>query len=201
MPPASHRLTVRTGPNPGMTFDLTKEVMMIGRDITNDIVIGDAEISRQHARLTRTPAGFILEDLGSTNGSFVNGERIVAARALSAGNTIAFGENVSLMFEATSPEAAPTVMSPAVVRTAVPPPMPAGRVAAQPTPVPMPGPGKAAGPAAPGEAGTPVPTTKRPWLLAGCGCMVLAAACLIFLWAMDAYAPDILYAPLRMLGF
>jgi predicted component of type VI protein secretion system len=182
-----------------MTFDLTKEVMMIGRDITNDIVIGDAEISRQHARLTRTPAGFILEDLGSTNGTFVNGERIVAARALSAGNMIAFGENVSLLFEATSPEAAATVMSPAVVRTAPPPPprMPAGRVAAQPTPVPMPGPAKPIAPAAEEAA----PAGRKPWLLAGCGCLVLVAACLIFLWAMDAYAPDILYAPLRMLGF
>ena len=198
MPPASHRLTVRTGPNPGMTFDLNKEVMMIGRDITNDIVVGDSEMSRQHARLTRTPAGFILEDLGSTNGTFVNGERIVAARALSAGNLIAFGENVSLHFEATSPEAAQTVMGPAVVRTAIPPHMPPGRGAAQPTPVPMPGPGKPLEPAA-GEAA--VPSSRRPWLLAGCGCLVLVGACLIFLWAMNSYAPDILYAPLRMLGF
>src|SRR3972149_335686 len=73
---ADHRLIVRSGPSPGTVFDVTKEVTMLGRDVTNDIPLGDVEISRQHARLTRTPGGMVLEDLGSTNGTFVNGERL-----------------------------------------------------------------------------------------------------------------------------
>ncbi len=68
MSPASSRLIVRTGPNPGMVFDLTKEVTMLGRDVTNDIVVGDAEISRQHSRITRTPGGMVLVSTIATLG-------------------------------------------------------------------------------------------------------------------------------------
>ena len=90
MSEASFRLIVRTGPNPGMVFELTKEVTLFGRDVTNDIVLADAEVSRQHARLTHTPGGYVLEDLGSTNGSFVNGERLVAPRTLNPGDLVGF---------------------------------------------------------------------------------------------------------------
>ena len=62
MASSSFRFVIKTGPNPGMVFELSKDVLLIGRDVTNDIVIGDAEISRQHARLTRTPGGHVLED-------------------------------------------------------------------------------------------------------------------------------------------
>src|SRR3990170_6551195 len=113
MAPASHRLIVRTGPNPGMVFDLTKDVTMLGRDVTNDIPLGDAEISRQHSRISRTPGGMVLEDLGSTNGTFVNGDRLVSPRVLMSGDLVGLGENVTLTFESTAPEAAATMMGPA----------------------------------------------------------------------------------------
>ena len=99
MPAAAFRLIVRTGPNPGVVIDLTKEVSMMGRDVTNDVVLGDAEVSRQHARITRTPAGYVLEDLGSTNGTFVNGDRLAAPRVLNAGDLLGLGEIVTLTFE------------------------------------------------------------------------------------------------------
>src|SRR3972149_11323314 len=102
MSPASSRLIVRPGPTPGMVFDLTKEVTMLGRDVTNDIVVGDAEISRQPTRVTRTPGGMVLEDLGSTNGTFINGDRLVSPRVLRSGDLLGLGENVTLGFEATS---------------------------------------------------------------------------------------------------
>src|SRR3972149_1438616 len=76
MSPATYRLVVHTGPNPGTVFALARDVAMVGRDVTNEIVLGDAEISRQHARFTRTPAGYVIEDLGSTNGTLFNGERL-----------------------------------------------------------------------------------------------------------------------------
>jgi len=187
----THRLIVRTGPNPGLVFDLTKEVTLLGRDVTNDIVLGDPEVSRQHARLTRTPAGYILEDLGSTNGSFVNGERLVTARALAAGNLLGFGENVTVTFDSLTPEAAATVMAQAA-RPAAPPPRP--QVSATPPPPPPPTP-----------AGIPAdearPTSRRSWVMAGCGCLVLIVTCVVFLFFMDSFFPDILYAPLRLLGF
>jgi pSer/pThr/pTyr-binding forkhead associated (FHA) protein len=189
---ADHRLIVRTGPNPGTVFDVTKEVTMLGRDVTNDIPLGDAEISRQHARLTRTPGGIVLEDLGSTNGSFVNGDRLASPRVLRSGDLVGLGENVTLTFEATAPESAATVMGPARV---APPPRPAARQA----PPPVAGPATPMGmPAIPDEEGG---GGRKRWLLAGCGCALLLAACVIVFALMDSFMPDTLYAPLRMLGF
>jgi hypothetical protein len=188
MSTAAYRLIVRSGPNPGMTVDLTKEVTMFGRDVTNEVVLGDAEVSRQHSRLTRTPAGFVLEDLGSTNGTFVNNERLAAPRVLKAGDLIGLGENVTLTFDSTSPEAAATVLGAAAPRTVGPTATAA--------------PARGAAPVAPATPGEPAkPGGSRRWLLAGCGCLVLLVLCGILFWFMDAYYPNVLYAPLKMLGF
>ncbi len=183
-----HRLVVKAGPNPGSAFDLSKEVTLIGRDVTNDISLGDPEVSRQHARLTRTPGGYVLEDLGSTNGSFVNGERLVAPRVLASGDLLGMGENVTLSFEGTSPETAETVMGEAVQHGAAPTPEAMQEAISQPTPVPV----------AEAEPSGERSTTR--WLLAGAGCLVLLVFCAGTLFLMDAFAPDILYAPLRVLG-
>ncbi len=129
MPAAAFRLIVRTGPNPGVVIDLTKEVSMMGRDVTNDVVLGDAEVSRQHARITRTPAGYVLEDLGSTNGTFVNGDRLAAPRVLNAGDLLGLGEIVTLTFDSTSPESAATVMGAPVGKATAAPPVRGGRTA------------------------------------------------------------------------
>lgn len=198
MTSSSFRMIVRSGPNPGTVFDLTKEVTMIGRDVTNEVVVGDAEVSRQHARLTRTPGGYVLEDLGSTNGTFVNGERLMAPRVLNPGDLVAFGETVSLMFDALAPEAAATVATPvgspgapepAQPAQAAPPPAPAAPQAVAPPPPP----------------GVPLEGGKKRglsgWKIAGIGCFVLLLACIGTLWFMDAFYPDILYAPLRWFGF
>jgi predicted component of type VI protein secretion system len=113
-----------------MAFDITKEVTVLGRDVSNDIVIGDSEISRQHSRISRTPGGYVLEDLGSTNGTYINGVRLAAPQVLNPGDTVGLGENVTLMFNATSPEAAATVMGAAAravvqaPRAPYPPPPP-----------------------------------------------------------------------------
>ena len=51
MAPDSFQLVQRSGPAPGKTYSLSKNEIYLGRDITNDIVINDPEISRKHARL------------------------------------------------------------------------------------------------------------------------------------------------------
>jgi hypothetical protein len=107
-----------------MAFDITKEVTVLGRDVSNDIVIGDSEISRQHSRISRTPGGYVLEDLGSTNGTYINGVRLAAPQVLNPGDTVGLGENVTLMFNATSPEAAATVMSAAAAPSSGAPGLP-----------------------------------------------------------------------------
>jgi predicted component of type VI protein secretion system len=188
------RMIVRTGPNPGTVFELTKEVSLIGRDVTNDVVVGDAEVSRQHSRITRTPGGYVLEDLGSTNGTFVNGERLVAPRVMNPGDLVALGETVSLTFDATSPEAAATVAQPAATAE---PAKKAPGAAAQPAAQAQP----ASPPISAEEASPPGKKGGKPWLLAGLGCFVLVLFCGGFVWIMDYFFPQILYAPLIWLGF
>ncbi|MGB2895127.1 MAG: FHA domain-containing protein [Anaerolineales bacterium] len=194
MPPSDFRMIVRTGPNPGTIFELTKEVSLIGRDVTNEIVVGDAEVSRQHSRLTRTPGGYVLEDLGSTNGTFVNGERLVAPRVMNPGDLVALGETVSLTFDATSSEAAATVAQPAATAE---PAKKAPRAVAQPAAQAQP----AAPPSPAIEDPSPPKKAKKPWLLAGAGCFVLILVCGGFVWFMDTFYPEIIWAPLIWLGF
>jgi predicted component of type VI protein secretion system len=98
-PNDSFRLIVRRGPQPNQTYDLNKDIITLGRDITNDIVINDPEVSRHHMRLTRGAGGFTLEDLGSTNGTFVNGQRLTGAKPLTNGDMIGLGETVTLGYE------------------------------------------------------------------------------------------------------
>ncbi len=192
MADGSSRLIVRTGPSPGVVFELTKEVTMLGRDVTNDVPLGDAEISRQHARLTRTPGGMVLEDLGSTNGTFVNGDRLSSPRVLQRGDMVGLGENVTLTFESSAPEAAATVLGSAArgpaPRTSSPPP-PRAAPPAMPAP-----------PAAGFESEPEGRPGRNRWILAGCGCLLLLVVCVGLGIFLDTYYPDVLYAPFRILG-
>ena len=92
MPSEKTRLVMRSGPNPGKAFDLNADVISIGRESTNDIVIQDSEISRNHARIIRRGGGFLLEDLGSTNGTMVNGYPVTRTM-LRPTDVVAIGES------------------------------------------------------------------------------------------------------------
>lgn len=95
----SFRLVVRRGPQPNQTYELSKDVVTLGRDITNDITINDPEVSRHHMRLMRGAGGFTVEDLGSTNGTFINGQRVNTPRPLRPGDMVGLGETVTLAYE------------------------------------------------------------------------------------------------------
>jgi hypothetical protein len=195
MSPSSFRFIVRTGPNPGMVFELSEEVIMMGRDVTNDIVIGDAEMSRQHARLTRTPGGYVVEDLGSTNGTFVNGERLMAPRVLNPGDLVGMGETVTMTFDAVSPESAATVARPpAGPAKAVPPVQQAAPPVQQAVPHAV-----AAAPAAGAPAAAPKSRTTL--VVAVGGCLVLLLICGGILWFMPLDWWCVLLTPLQFLGF
>ena len=120
----SFRLVVRRGPQPNQVYDLNKDIITLGRDITNDITINDPEVSRHHMRLTRGAGGFTAEDLGSTNGTFVNGQRLTGARPLRNGDMIGLGETVTLGYEAAAAAGygGQEPVSPATAPTGGPPP-------------------------------------------------------------------------------
>lgn len=214
MAPSSFQIVQRTGPTPGKIFSLTKNEVYVGRDITNDIVINDPEVSRKHARLTLQSGGYVLEDLGSTNGTFIDGQRITGPHLMVLGEVIMLGDNVTLAFDTTaidpdatvavSPEDVPIPSAPPPASTAQPP-------AYQPPPAayqPPPGPpasttGPISGEPAPTPEAAPAPraNNQRIWLLAGCGCIVLflcvvAAGLVAFdslnLWCTPPF--DVLFA-------
>jgi len=108
-----YRLVVRTGPRAGQPFHLDKDEIFIGRDLANDLVVEDPEVSRRHARVFVQGNAYLIEDLGSTNGTSVNGQRLTAAAFLRAGDVITLGEHTHLVFEAVLAEDAPAPASPA----------------------------------------------------------------------------------------
>jgi DNA-binding winged helix-turn-helix (wHTH) protein len=77
----------QTGPLNGQRWHIEQE-LLLGRDETCDIVIADRQVSRFHARLSLADDGVLLEDLGSKNGTFHNGERIEEPVLLSDGDLV-----------------------------------------------------------------------------------------------------------------
>ncbi len=93
------RLVLQRGPNPGTTYVLNHDQIVIGRSDSNGIVLIDPEISRQHAQLIRQEdGGYAVQDLGSTNGSFVNSQRVEGLVKLEQGDVVSFGETVTLIY-------------------------------------------------------------------------------------------------------
>jgi pSer/pThr/pTyr-binding forkhead associated (FHA) protein len=179
---SQYQLIMRSGPTPGAAFMLEGDQITIGRDPTNSITINDAEISRRHARLTFQGGKYILEDLGSTNGTFVNGQRLAGPRVLKSGEIVSFGEQIVLVFETTSFDAGATVVSP---RAAAVPPI------SRPIQPPPPPPVDYAGsvPASPPVTTTEVVETRsiNPLLIAiGVGTIMFLCMCGLFFWWVDA---------------
>ncbi len=141
----SYRLTVRQGPVPGKVYDLVKDVMTIGRDVNNDIVINDAEVSRNHGRLTSQSGGYLIEDLASTNGTFVNGQRLIGPKLLNPSDVIGLGATIVIEYSYVADAGAPVVASAPQRMAAEPPtappqapqPAPEPMMAAAPEPAPM----------------------------------------------------------------
>ncbi len=81
----------------GREHALTDDVTTIGRAVENDVVVTSRRVSREHARLRRQGWRVILEDLGSTNGTFLNGERVLNPVELRDEDRIRVGD-VSFVF-------------------------------------------------------------------------------------------------------
>jgi hypothetical protein len=175
---SQYELVMRTGPAPGKVFALTKNEVYIGRDINNEIVINDTEISRQHSHLVLTSEGYAIEDMGSTNGTFVNQGRITGQQLLRPGEIIRLGDNVTLLYQMIGADADATVAA----RGKMPPPR-----AARPAPPPPPPQASYAGqvPESPPKAGG---SGSRNIVLIGVGLLLVVGVCAAIgiLWYIDA---------------
>src|SRR5438132_1729776 len=144
-------LLVKGGALKGQRFQIRTPVVNIGRADYNDIVLPDGSVSSAHAKPQRREGIWVLVDLDSTNGTFVDGERVQGDMAIAPGATVRFGD-VQLAFEPTDDALGVGKMGGTVVLTAssapARPPAPPSPTAAT-TPTTPPAPESPAAPARP----------------------------------------------------
>jgi len=88
-------LFVIRGTDQGRRFELTEPTVRLGRDASSDILIRDNEVSRHHAEFRRVENDYVISDLGSSNGTFVGGQR-VRQHELHSGDQIQVGGTLML---------------------------------------------------------------------------------------------------------
>ena len=94
---------VDAGQNGEGPFDLVSDRLTVGRDLTADIVLDSLTVGRRHAVLIRGEDGYVIEDLMSRPGTFVNGARIKEPVLLNNGDIIRMG-SVTLSYHCTAAE-------------------------------------------------------------------------------------------------
>lgn len=95
-------LVVKRGPNAGSRFSLDADVTRAGRHPESDIFLDDITVSRRHAEFARQIGGYLVRDVGSLNGTYLNRERIEESE-LASGDEVQIGK-FKLVFIAGSPE-------------------------------------------------------------------------------------------------
>jgi hypothetical protein len=80
LPPGVGLLVVRHGPESGSSYRLELPVTTIGRHPDSDIFLDDITVSRRHVQLDKDDDGYVLRDVGSLNGTYVNHERVDETR-------------------------------------------------------------------------------------------------------------------------
>jgi pSer/pThr/pTyr-binding forkhead associated (FHA) protein len=106
------RLIGENGTYAGREFPLPMGTLTVGRAADNDVVFDDPSLSRKHSRLHRSPGAIDVEDLGSSNGTYVNGRRVGRGNA-GVGDTVRFGD---LSFKVVGDKPAGRGAGPAVAR-------------------------------------------------------------------------------------
>lgn len=98
-------LFVIQGRDQGKRFELDQPNLTLGRDIASTIQLNDTEVSRRHAEVKTSPKGAEIDDLSSSNGTYVNGQRIEAQTQLSSGDRIQIGGTLMIYTGSQSPTA------------------------------------------------------------------------------------------------
>src|SRR3954464_8097114 len=91
IPPGAGLLVVTRGPNAGSRLALTPPVPTVARPPDSDIFLDDIPVARRHAELQRVESGFVVRDVGSLNGTYLNRER-VEARPIHNGAALPVGK-------------------------------------------------------------------------------------------------------------
>src|SRR6266700_111548 len=156
---------VRAGALKGQRLIVKTPVVNIGRADYNDVVFPDESVSTTHAKLQRREGVWVLVDLDSTNGTFIDGDQVKGEAPLAPGASVRFGD-VSTVFEPTDDSAAvekgaSTRMIEAMTMSPQPPkPPPAAGPPPPPSRKPAPAPAKAS--AAPARPASPPPAPTKP---------------------------------------
>jgi pSer/pThr/pTyr-binding forkhead associated (FHA) protein len=85
-------LVVKRGPQAGSRFSLDSPVTTAGRHPESDIFLDDITVSRRHAEIERRGEGYVVSDVGSLNGTYLNRERIEEASPLENGDEVQIGK-------------------------------------------------------------------------------------------------------------
>lgn len=196
--PSVARLIVTRGPNVHQEYTLPQHDVSLGRSANSEIVFGDPEVSRHHAQISCQQGAYFVADWGSTNGTFVNGQRVIGQTRLQDGDEIELGDAVRLVFYQAAPHNAaepPPQSAGAAAETQLD--FAAGAWAASPEQTPRPSNESPSEPA----VGAAVGPEPDPWpeapprarssrrMLLGCGCLVIALAflCAATLFFLDGY--------------
>jgi len=176
-------VVVKAGPEAGRRVELDLEVA-IGRQ-DGDLVVEDPEVSRRHAVLRRSGASVVVEDLDSTNGTFVNGERIRSPVTLGPGDQVRVGRT-TLEIEPDQ-RADDTIVStpprPDQIRTAEASP-PGGLLAEEHEDATQPLPSRAL------ESGSRPARSNRRWLGLGAAALVVLLGVIAYVALVDRPAED-----------
>jgi pSer/pThr/pTyr-binding forkhead associated (FHA) protein len=203
-------IVVHQDPTTQQIFPLTEGTLTMGREAYNDVVLIDPEASRRHAQISFQSGRYVVEDLGSTNGTYVNGRQIASPTVLSRGDVIEVGDMARIVFQGPGAKVAETMMrAPSAGRDETiampedlatfaekmpPPAPPAGRVAALESTPPPPAPQAPMAmprtPAAAKEGGS----GRRTLAIVAIVLVVLLIVCVGAAFLLDALVdPDVLY--------
>lgn len=99
--PGTALLIAQRGPNTGARFLLDADEVSVGRHPSSDIFLDDVTVSRRHAIFRRTDAGFAVQDVGSLNGTYLNGG-LVDSTVLRTGDEVQIGKFRLVFYDAPS---------------------------------------------------------------------------------------------------
>ena len=97
-------LVVKRGPNAGSRYVLDDQLTRVGRHPDSEIFLDDITVSRRHAEFARTERGYLLRDVGSLNGTYLNRERIEDEVTLGNGDEVQVGKFKLVFLTSSAPE-------------------------------------------------------------------------------------------------